>query len=60
MEKKLRIKLIKSLIGVKENHRNTVKSLGLKKLNSSVEQPNTADVIGKVKQVSYLLNVEEV
>jgi large subunit ribosomal protein L30 len=57
---KLNIKLVKSTIGRKPNHVATVKSLGLKKLNDVVEQEATPDVLGKVKLVSYLLEVKEV
>jgi large subunit ribosomal protein L30 len=60
MAKNLKIKLVKSTIGRKDTHVKTVKSLGLKKTNDVVEQPATADILGKVKQVSYLLEVEEV
>jgi large subunit ribosomal protein L30 len=57
---KLRIKLVKSMIGRKPNHIATVKSLGLKKINDVVEKEATPDIVGKVHLVSYLLNVEEV
>ena len=57
---KLRIELVKSIIGRKPNHITTVKSLGLKKINSSVEHNLTDDIKGKIKLVSYLLKVEEV
>lgn len=57
---KLRIKLVKSLNGRKANHIASVKSLGLKKMNSVVEKEATPDILGKVKLVSYLLEVEEV
>jgi large subunit ribosomal protein L30 len=57
---KLSIKLVKSTIGRKPNHVATVKSLGLKKLNDVVEQEATPDILGKVKLVSYLLEVKEV
>ncbi|ADO83563.1 MULTISPECIES: 50S ribosomal protein L30 [Ilyobacter] len=57
---KLRIKLVKSMIGRKPNHIATVKSLGLKKINNVVELEATPDIVGKVHLVSYLLNVEEV
>jgi large subunit ribosomal protein L30 len=57
---KLRIKLVKSMIGRKPNHIATVKSLGLKKINNVVELEGTPDILGKVHLVSYLLNVEEV
>lgn len=57
---KVRITLVKGINGRKPNHIATVKSLGLNKLNSSVEKNLTADIEGKIKLVSYLLKVEEV
>lgn len=60
MAGKLKIKLVKSIIGRKPKHVGTVKSLGLKKTNDVVEQNATDDIIGKINQISYLLEVEEV
>ena len=57
---KLRIELVKSIIGRKPNHIATVKSLGLKKMNDVVEHVETPELKGKLAQVSYLLKVEEV
>lgn len=57
---KLRIELVKSIIGRKPNHIATVKSLGLKKMNSVVEHELTPEIKGKIALVSYLLDVEEV
>ncbi len=57
---KVRITLVKGINGRKPNHITTVKSLGLKKINSSVEHNFTDDIKGKIKLVSYLLKVEEV
>ena len=60
MAKKLKLKLKKSLIGRKPNHVGTAKSLGLKKINDIAEHNTTPDILGKVRQISYLLEVEEV
>lgn len=60
MAKKLKITLIRSLIGRPDRQRQTVKSLGLGKLNSSVIQNDTADIRGKVKKLEHLLAVEEI
>ena len=57
---KLRIELVKSIIGRKPNHIATLKSLGLKKMNDVVEHVETPELKGKLAQVSYLLKVEEV
>ena len=57
---KLRIELVKSIIGRKPNHIATVKSLGLKKMHDVVEQIETPELKGKLAQVSYLLKIDEV
>ncbi|MCJ8341772.1 MAG: 50S ribosomal protein L30 [Cetobacterium sp.] len=57
---KLRIELIKSIIGRKPNHIATLKSLGLKKINDVAEHTATPEIKGKLAQVSYLIKVEEV
>ncbi|HOB22497.1 MAG: 50S ribosomal protein L30 [Firmicutes bacterium] len=60
MEKKLRITLKKSPIGYAQDQKDTVKALGLRKLNSSVEQPDTPAIRGMVAKVSHLVDVEEI
>ncbi len=56
--KKIKITLIKSLIGTKQSHRSTVKGLGLRKLNSTSELEDTAEVRGMIHKVNYLLKCE--
>jgi large subunit ribosomal protein L30 len=58
-DKKVKVKLVKSLIGTKESHRATVRGLGLRRLNSSSELENTPAVRGMINKVSYLLKCEE-
>lgn len=58
-EKRLRITLVRSLIGKKRDHRATVRGLGLKRLHQTVELPDTPEVRGMVRKVHYLLKVEE-
>lgn len=57
---KIRIKLVKSIIGRKKDQVDTVKALGLKKLNSIVEQDDTPQIRGMINKVSFLLEVEEI
>jgi large subunit ribosomal protein L30 len=57
---KIKITLIKSVICSNSDVRGTVKSLGLGKLNSSVIQSTTPDILGKVRRVQHLVAVEEV
>ncbi|MGM0431477.1 MAG: 50S ribosomal protein L30 [Spirochaetota bacterium] len=56
---KIRIELVRSVIGRKPQQRKTVKALGLGKINSSVEREDTPVVRGMVKTVSHLVKVEE-
>ncbi len=60
MADKLRITLVKSPIGAKPKHKKTVEALGLKKLNSTVEQADNAAIRGMVAQVCHLVKVEEI
>ena len=57
---KLKITLVKSVIGYAEDQRQTVKALGLKKMNSSVIQEDTAVIRGMIKKVNHLVSVDEV
>lgn len=57
--KKLKITLKRSVIGQKPDKKATVRSLGLKKINSSVVQEDNPCVRGMVNAVSHLVEVEE-
>ena len=59
MAKKLKITLKRSVIGQKPEKKATVRSLGLKKINSSVVQEDNPCVRGMVASVSHLVEVEE-
>ena len=56
----LKITLRRSLIGEKPKTRATVESLGLRKINSSVERPDSSSVRGMVHSVKHLVEVEEI
>ncbi|GAV24662.1 50S ribosomal protein L30 [Carboxydothermus islandicus] len=60
MEKKLKITLVKSVIGQSERQKATVRSLGLRKLNQSVIKADTPEIRGMINKVSHLLKVEEI
>lgn len=55
----LKVTLVKSVIGRIEAHRATVKGLGLRRLNHTVEVQDTPAVRGMINAVSYLLKVEK-
>lgn len=54
-EKKIKVTLVKSIIGTKQAHRATVRGLGLRKLNSSAELVDCPAVRGMIKKVAYLV-----
>ncbi|MEA2010005.1 MAG: 50S ribosomal protein L30 [Actinomycetota bacterium] len=60
MAKSLKITLVRSTIGEKPKTRATVESLGLRKINQSVERPDSPDVRGMVFRAKHLLEVEEI
>jgi large subunit ribosomal protein L30 len=57
-EKTLKVTLVKSIIGTKQDHRATVRGLGLKKLNQTVQLEDTPAVRGMIHKVAYLLKYE--
>ncbi len=56
--KKIKVTLVKSVIGTKESHRACVRGLGLRKLNQTVEVEDTSAVRGMINKVFYLVKWE--
>ena len=56
--KKIKVTLVKSLIGTKPEHRACVRGLGLRRLNSTAEVLDTPANRGMINKVSYLLKYE--
>ena len=56
--KKLKVTLVKSVIGTKQAHRACVRGLGLRRINHTVEVEDTPAVRGMINQVSYLVKCE--
>lgn len=56
---KIKITLVKSTIGSKEPQIATVKALGLKKINDTVEHTDTPQIRGMINKVSHLVKVED-
>lgn len=56
---KLRIKLVRSIIGYSEDQRRTVRALGLKRLQQAVEREDSPTIRGMVLKVRHLVAVEE-
>ena len=57
---KVKISLTRSLIGRPETQRATVRSLGLRKLNSSVEREMNDALKGQIHKVEHLVKVENI
>jgi large subunit ribosomal protein L30 len=56
--KKVRVTLVRGLIGTRESHRATVRGLGLRRINHTVSLEDTPAVRGMINKVSYLLKCE--
>ncbi|MDR2208585.1 MAG: 50S ribosomal protein L30 [Azoarcus sp.] len=57
-DKKIKVTLVRSVIGTKQSHRATVRGLGLRRLNHCVELPDNPRIRGMITKVSYLLKCE--
>jgi large subunit ribosomal protein L30 len=58
--RRLKITLVKSVIGYRESQRLTVKSLGLRRIRQSVIHYESPSILGMLKKVNHLVAVEEV
>jgi large subunit ribosomal protein L30 len=56
----LRITQVKSTIGTKPKQRGTMRALGLKRINHTVELPDRPEIRGMIARVPHLVTVEEV
>lgn len=56
----LKVTQIKSTIGGKQNQKDTLRTLGLRKIGQSVERPDDEVTRGMVRAVAHLVTVEEV
>ena len=57
-EKTIRVTLVKSPIGRKAGHRATIRGLGMRRINQTVELKDTPEVRGMINRVNYLVRVE--
>ncbi len=58
--KLLKITQVRSAVGRQEGHRRTLRALGLKRHQQSVVQEDTPAIQGMIRQVSYMLDIQEV
>jgi large subunit ribosomal protein L30 len=53
----VKVQLVRSPIGCKQSHRETVRGLGLRRLNSTRELQDTPAVRGMIDKIAYLVKV---
>lgn len=56
---KIRIRQVRSGIGRPQDQKRTLEALGLRKMQSTVEHEATPQILGMVKKVMHLIEVEE-
>jgi large subunit ribosomal protein L30 len=56
----LKVTQVKSKIGAKQNQRDTLRTLGLRKIRQSVVREDSPQVRGMIHTVRHLVTVEEV
>jgi len=59
-EKQVKVTLVRSTIGCKKDHRETVRGLGLRRINSTKVLKDTPEVRGMINKVDYLVTETEV
>ena len=56
--KKIKVRLLKSINSVNRSHRDTVRGLGLKRIDHVVEVIDTPAVRGMINKVNYLVRID--
>jgi large subunit ribosomal protein L30 len=56
--KTVKVTLVRGLVGTRESHRATVRGLGLRRINHTVELEDTPAVRGMINKVAYLVKCE--
>ena len=59
MSGKLKVTLVKSMIGRPEKHRRVLRGMGLRKMNKTVQLEDTPAIRGMINVVSHLVSIEE-
>ena len=57
--KTLKITQVRSKIGQSEKHRGTLRALGLGKIGSTVERPESPVLAGMLRKVRHLVRIED-
>ncbi len=56
----LKVRQVRSVIGSKQDHKRTVRALGLKRIRDSRVHEDTPQIRGMLHKVRHLVQVEEV
>lgn len=56
--KTLKVTLVRGVIGTRDSHRATLRGLGLRRINHTVELEDTPAVRGMINKVNYLVKFE--
>jgi large subunit ribosomal protein L30 len=56
--KKIKVRLLRSVAGCKQTHRDTVRGLGLRRINQVVEVEDSPAVRGMINKVAYLVRID--
>ena len=59
MPKKLKVTLVKSVIGLSPTQAGTVRALGLRRIRHTVEHEDTPTLRGMIKAVTFAVKVDE-
>ena len=58
MPRKLKVTLVKSIIGLSPKQEGTVRALGLRRIRHQVEHEDSATVRGMIKAVAFAVKVD--
>ncbi len=57
---KIKITQVKSIIDRTQRQKDTMFALGLRKMNSSIEQDASPQILGMIEKIKHLVTVEEI
>jgi large subunit ribosomal protein L30 len=58
VERRLRIRLVRSVVGRPKKQREVVKGLGLRRMNSDVVRKDCPEIRGMISKIPHLVSVE--
>lgn len=58
-DKKIKVKLVRSVNGRLPSHKACVSGLGLRRMHQSIEVEDTPSVRGMINKVNYMVKIEE-